>query len=191
MVLEASQSRRIRRQSLLDNMQEKSKQGINCLNCPGTCCTFQMNSMQITPVEAIDLYVYLKENNRLDDNLLENLNENIKEFRLDYDLFNSRRQSFMRRTYTCPFYLGSEKGCSISRESKPYGCLGFNSYLKQTTKQEQKKCTSELEQLEIRETLFLPEEALNTELREKLSLSFNKAPIPLALKEIYLKLKDS
>ena len=113
-----------RRQVLIETMNGLETEEITCANCPGHCCTFVGNSMQMTTVEALDLYFYLVDNELWNEELEEKLKENIKEFRLDH------RPSiggghFMRKTYTCPFFLFQSKALRVSMPAKhcarPFG----------------------------------------------------------------------
>ena len=152
-------------------------EGKNCFSCEGLCCTFLYNSMQVTPLEALDAYTYLSKKNRINDSLIKDLKECIKKYRLDIDL-NMGRKSELRKHYTCPFFNSGPKGCSISPDYKPYGCLGFNP-LEKNVKTEG-KCTSYLSILEKRE-LYFDEESMNMELREKLNLYWDKKNFPMAI----------
>lgn len=130
-----------RRNSVISHMKELSNQHINCQSCIGRCCTFEFNSMQVTPMEAIELYGYLKREGKWDSALLE---KNIQDFRLDKYLSSGSKS--LRRYYTCPFYNQGAKGCSISRKSKPLGCLAYNP--NEMNVSAEGKCTSNTELLE-------------------------------------------
>ncbi|MGE3387983.1 MAG: hypothetical protein AB7K41_14730 [Bdellovibrionales bacterium] len=111
---------------MIERMQQLEARGIDCRACVGECCTSRCNSMLITKVEAEDILSYLKRENLWNDEWTARLRACVREFRLDVELpsFGSRRN--LRRTYTCPFYQAGPRGCLLSREAKPYGCLGFN-----------------------------------------------------------------
>ena len=112
------------RRSLLNKtMADNIDNGNDCFSCTGICCTSASNSMMITKQEAQDLYDFLKAEDRINNKLIEDLKSNIKRYRLDVQIPGIKQ---FRRTYTCPFYAGCAKGCTISRHSKPYGCLAFN-----------------------------------------------------------------
>lgn len=83
--------------------------------------------MMITPIEAMDLMQYLREQSLLTPELWQKCQATIKQYRLGLGVGNGKR-SFLRRTYTCPFFAGAEFGCPLPREIKPYGCLAFNSH---------------------------------------------------------------
>ena len=94
----------------------------------------------------------------------------------------------MRKTYSCPFYNKGDKGCSISRSMKPYGCLAFNPSREDANGEE--GCFSMTSLLENREDIFsLKENKCNLFLKEKLGLWWDKIEIPTALLEIHKKEK--
>lgn len=172
---------KLRRKNLIDHMSSLDSKNINCQDCSGLCCTFRKNSMMMTPLEAHDLYQYLVQTNQWNESLVSKLEENIREFRLDYDLSTTRNQNF-RRTYTCPFFKHQSYGCPLPIHVKPYGCLAFNP-LDETSK-EGEGCESDHSALEKREQLDLNEEKSNVEVKENYQLSWDKKPIPVALLEI-------
>lgn len=175
-----------RRRLLIDEMNQLKAIKQGCENCPGFCCTYQYNSMQVTPLQALDTYIYLKENNLIDEDLIQRLKDCIKEFRLDKEMMLRRGTTF-RRSYTCPFYRHQAKGCSIPPEYKPYGCLGFNA-LKEAVSTEG-ECTSNIDLLEKREIEFSSEEALSQEIKEKLGLWWEKQSYPMAVLDLINLLK--
>ena len=109
----------VRRQNIIMLMDQLSDSDINCFKCSGTCCTFEANSMKITPLEAVELYLFLESKDLLGFELNKILGEVITHYRLDVEIQTHRYQQ-MRKTYTCPFYSRGSKGCSISPEYKPY-----------------------------------------------------------------------
>ena len=169
-----------RRRLLIDDMTTLDESDLSCRDCVGNCCTFQSNSMQMTPLETYDLYLDLKNRLELSDNqILNHVNDCIQEFRLDQGM----DPSSLRKTYTCPFYLGEKQGCQISRKNKPYGCLAFNAtesnVLKGST------CKSNISIQKTRADKFKTyEEKLNKEIKEFFDFKWDKLPIPLALKEL-------
>ena len=165
-----------RREVILSVMRDQFSQGKNCNGCQGYCCTSFHNSMQVTILEAFDLFFYLKRENRLTQELVDNLKSNIKKYRLDY-VINTGRNSSFRRSYTCPFFVAGSKGCTIDPEFKPYGCLAFNP-LKENVSTEG-YCASNLKLLENRESL--KDDQLNLKLKSDLRLSWEKESIPVAL----------
>jgi len=173
-----------RRAPINSEMKTLAENGKNCFNCEGFCCTFSYNSMQVTPLEALDAYSYLRKKNRIDEELIDCLRKCIKSFRLDVEI-SVGRMGELRRNYTCPFFNSGPKGCGISREYKPYGCLGFNP-LEENVSTEG-KCTSNIAILEKRESIC-DEKVLNEELREKLSLYWDKKNFPMALLSLIEKL---
>ena len=82
--------------------------------------------MQITAAEASDILRYLQETGLWTEELTERLRTCVREYRLDVDLPRFGSRPNLRRTYTCPFFSAGPRGCSLPREVKPYGCLGFN-----------------------------------------------------------------
>ncbi|WP_157765822.1 hypothetical protein [Halobacteriovorax marinus] len=176
----------VRRSVLNENMNSLLDREINCFSCSGLCCTFVSNSMQTDPVQTLELYLFLKDNNRWNDELIAELKEVIRNNRLDYEI-QTGAGSMFRRTYTCPFYNKGPKGCSISPEWKPFGCLGFNA--NSSGASEGSDCHSDLELLQKREDLFEGREELaNHYLKEKLDLYWDKLPMPVALLELNKKL---
>lgn len=172
---------KVRRSGVISTMDEFVREGKNCYSCEGYCCTFAYNSMQVTPIEALDAYDFLLKNNRINDELIESLDKCIKEFRLDNEIVLGGGRE-LRRQYTCPFFNAGPKGCSIEPESKPYGCLAFNP-LESNVKVEG-KCTSYIEVLEARETDSFGEESMNLIIKEKLNLYWDKKNFPMALKHL-------
>ncbi|MFW5887475.1 MAG: hypothetical protein ACOCUH_01620 [Bacteriovoracia bacterium] len=171
-----------RRLLLIDQMSKLSELSIDCKECNGECCTFVANSMQITPLEAVDLYTYCKDNfDRVE--LLASLKNCIKEFRLD-KMIPTNNRCFMRKSYTCPFYLRKKLGCSIPNEYKPYGCLAFNPT--NVKSKEGQGCYSQIELLEKRELQFKEiEQNTNSSIKRELKLWWDKLPVPNALIDIY------
>lgn len=176
-----------RRNLLLEKMNELESKGMGCLGCQGNCCTFEANSMMVTPLEALDLYSYLKSQNQLTEELKERLEENIKQYRLE-PKFTGGRRSYLRKTYTCPFFGHQELGCPLPRDVKPYGCLAFDSHHVELKASEH--CYSEKEILEERERAFPDEPAHNEEVRKKFGLIWEKAPIANAILDFWSKEVD-
>lgn len=175
-----------RRQLLVKKMEALGAEGKNCALCTGVCCTFLSNSMQISPLEAEDLKLWLIEQDRWNNTLFDQLKETVRRFRLDQDLGDGRRS--FRRTYTCPFYFAGAKGCSISRHHKPYGCLAFNA--KSAGMTAGGHCASDQNALIEREQHFTDEERRNRQLKQQYHLVFEKAPIPVALLALRNKPQD-
>jgi Fe-S-cluster containining protein len=166
-----------RRARLIEEMRRLAAEGKHCAACSGICCTFLANSMQITPVEAVDLRDWLITQGRWDATLQQSLRDCIAKFRLDVDLGDGRRS--LRKTYTCPFYHPGPKGCSISPEHKPYGCLAFNA--RQAGLTEGGNCASDQSLLEIRAAATPAEAKQNRMLKDEHHWLMEKAPIPVAL----------
>lgn len=171
-----------RRDKLNTKMSNLADSGINCSSCKGVCCSFIANSMKTTPIETLDLYIYLSENNRLNAELFKSLENTIKHYRLDYDI-DTGRGTNLRRTYTCPFYIPGPKGCTISKYYKPYGCLAFNAL--GPNAYGENGCAPDFKLLEDREKYFEELESVSNKIiREKLGLTWDKLPMPCALMEI-------
>lgn len=177
-----------RRQLILEEMALLENNQINCFKCLGPCCTYVSNSMQITLLEAIDIINFLNDKQRLNNNLMIQLQENIEHFRLDKVIGFGKNS--LRKTYTCPFFENHSKGCSISRNAKPIGCLGFNPVEKNITNGG--SCKSNPALLEIRDFENQKEEAeVNACLKETLKIFWDKAPIPVAVLEVLLALEKA
>lgn len=137
--------------------------------------------MLLTPIEAFELYDYLVKENLLTTEFIQKLEACAKEYRLEAKYKGSR--SYLRKTYTCPFFGFKELGCPLPREVKPYGCLAFDSH--HPTEKAGAHCYSEIEILEKREALHGNSEIeLNRNVSERFKLLWEKAPIPVALLEL-------
>lgn len=154
------------RQILLDEMDALNARGVNCWNCPGHCCTAVANSMMITPRETQDIVDYLKAAGRWTTELKTALEDTVRRYRLDVPMPGNGRRGYLRRTYECTFFAGKSLGCTLPREVKPYGCLGFNPTAPGET--EGTSCKSDQSLLQRREELA-PDE------------SGEKFPLPVAL----------
>jgi hypothetical protein len=172
---------RQRRNKLVAEMSSLEENKLSCAKCIGNCCTFSSNSMRVTPVEAIDILHYLEGKNLINTSLINTLKSCILEFRLDVGTAFG-----IKKNYTCPFYLGQCKGCSISRWSKPYGCLSFNATEENVT--EGKSCKSNQALLEKRSLDFQKDEDdLNRYIVKELNLAWEVESIPVALLDIIKK----
>lgn len=139
--------------------------------------------MMVTPVEAFELYSFLKNQGQFDQELKTRLEETVRTYRLDQSIGNGKK-SFLRRTYTCPFFNHKELGCPLPVEVKPFGCLAFNAHHEKEKAGE--FCFSEKETLEKREEAFAASEALeNEKLKKKYSLYWDKIPLPVALLDFF------
>ncbi len=173
-----------RRDSLLQPMNRLKQSNINCFECRGVCCTFVANSMQITPLEALELFLFLKQQKRWSAPLLKSLSSTIKNYRLDVEI-QTHRSSQMRKTYTCPFYTEGGKGCSIFPEFKPYGCLGFNPLYSGCVGEG--GCESDISKLSVRDNIWSNKEAMANQLiKDFCKFSWDKLDIPRALIEVEL-----
>lgn len=192
-----------RRHNLIQEMDKLEKRDVSCKSCPGTCCTFIGNSMQPSVVEAIDLYLYLQENDLWNDELEARLEKCIKDFRLHIRP-STGRGVYMRKSYTCPFFGHQSLGCPIPPQVKPYGCLGFNASEKE--EDSGKSCSSNLDALKLREELYqfkanlsqsekvkaetsevskISEDTFSKALQETLGLAWHKESIPVALMDLH------
>lgn len=172
-----------RREILIENMDALEVSGFTCKGCSGTCCTFEANSMMVTPLEAVELHRYLKENHLLTAELKNKFVETVTKYRLDHQVGNGKR-SYLRRTYTCPLFHHKELGCPLPREVKPYGCLAFNSY--HDSKKADENCHSDLSLLKSRDEAFKRDEDNQNELlRKELEIYWEKSPLPTALLDIW------
>lgn len=173
-------SERARRRSIINaEMSRMISSGKDCSSCVGHCCTYEHNSMQVSPLEALDAYLYLKENNRINNDLVTRLEECVRHYRLDKEPMGMGSKSF-RRYYTCPFYEAKALGCSLDRESKPYGCLAFNPMKENVS--EPGFCRSQVHVLEQSEDVFGSEVSqVNDRLKEALGIYWQKTNLPSAL----------
>jgi len=143
--------------------------------------------MKVTPLEAFDLVYFLYQNDRLTNDLISQLDYVIKFYRLDHDSGDGSR-FFLRRNYTCPFFNEKELGCTIDPKAKPYGCLAFNL---QGTKKEGEDCYSKSSLLETIEDQA-DRKQMNNEVKSLLSLNWEKAYIPIGIRDVALRfMKDN
>lgn len=171
---------RVRRNRLIEEMKQLSEKKIHCFQCSGTCCTMSANSMQITPLEAFEMILSLDINENNLQEIRQKLQDNINHYRLDHEIsLGKKAQSHLRKTYTCPFFVPGPKGCTIKKELKPYGCLGFNPRQEAETGT---NCHSDFELLEKRENENFPTEARANEfLKNHFQIYWTKLEIPKAM----------
>ncbi|MCT4641397.1 MAG: hypothetical protein N4A33_03805 [Bacteriovoracaceae bacterium] len=173
---------RNRRQILIDSMAKKENKGMDCKSCIGHCCTFEHNSMMPTAIEALELLGYLVKEKRLDQELINSLNNNKNSYRLDKDYVHGTNKQ-IRKFYTCPFFNSGSLGCSISRGAKPYGCLAFNP--NEALVKKPGHCSSQKRLLEKRDQLFFEqEEQVNNYLTKELGIFWQKRNISMALLDL-------
>lgn len=173
----------MRRELLIERMEELEAKGHGCIGCPGTCCTFEANSMMITPLETVELLQFLNASQQKTAELKAKMEATVSSYRLNQDVSTGKR-TVLRRTYTCPFFGHQELGCPLPRTVKPYGCLAFDSH--HETEKAGAHCYSETAVLEAREEKYATiEKQLNQELKVTLNLNWEKAPIPVALLELW------
>jgi hypothetical protein len=171
---------KVRRKMLCDEMDSLAEKKIHCFNCTGTCCTMSANSMQITPVEAFEIIVSLDLTTQDAIDLKNKLNQNIKAYRLDHEIFLGKKaRHFLRKTYTCPFFSPGPKGCTLKKEIKPYGCLGFNPRIESDNGGQ---CQTDFNLLLKREEKeSLDEIKANDYLKKEFKLTWDKYEIPKAI----------
>lgn len=176
-----------RRKLLIGEMKGLTNNKIDCFHCAGTCCTFAANSMQITPIEAFEILISLEVSGEDLVTLKEMLLKNIQSYRLDHEFSLGRKNnSLLRKTYTCPFFVTGSHGCTIKKELKPYGCLGFNPRIENDNGSQ---CLSNVELLEIREKTELESEKMaNDFLKQELALDWKKLEIPKGVLRLLEKL---
>ncbi|MES2527818.1 MAG: hypothetical protein V4598_12060 [Bdellovibrionota bacterium] len=170
----------MRRQALIDEMNRAEAEGISCSGCSGTCCTFEANSMMVTPLEAIELMQYLRSTSLADDVLKAKLEETVRTYRLDHAPGNGKR-SYLRKTYTCSFFGFKELGCPLPREVKPYGCLAFNTHHKEL--KADGNCYSDKKLLEE-----IKDEEENQSMKTAYGITWDKSPLPTALLDLWNKI---
>ena len=142
--------------------------------------------MQTDPLQTLELLVYIE--NNFENDIWQKINETIEKFRLD-KLIPTQNNQFLRRYYTCPFYLHRNLGCSISPKAKPYGCLAFNALSEKVSTPGH--CTSFKGTLEAREDRYKEaEQVANQFLIRELKLYWTKLPMPLALRELKSRIQD-
>lgn len=137
--------------------------------------------MQVTVVEALELYQYLQGEKRWTPELEQSLEECIEQYGLRRSPPGDGRRSFLRRTYTCPFFQGKTEGCPLPARVKPHGCLAFNALKPGVTAGE--SCRSETRLLKELDTAEF--ETQNAKLRQQLDLTWDKQSIPIALTDIH------
>jgi Fe-S-cluster containining protein len=184
------QSSAERRSELIKEMEQLEGKTIHCYTCPGTCCTAQANSMQITPIEALEILQGLKvdEWSPADkDKFTQHMMATVSLYRLDKEVYTGKKNSSsLRKNYTCPFFNNGSLGCGLSRSIKPYGCLGFNPKAAEDNGQ---SCASNTELLQSRDETFMSaEDNANSSIQNDLNLYWKKLNIPEALLEILKKL---
>lgn len=171
---------RERRHDLIQEMKKLSDVQVHCFNCTGTCCTMSANSMQITPLEAFEMILSLDVTADNVEDIRKKLKENIQHYRIDHEIsLGKKAHSHLRKTYTCPFFVPGPKGCTIKKEFKPYGCLGFNPKLENDNGS---TCHSDQALLEKRDNEnSSSEESANNYLKNEFQIYWTKLEIPKAM----------
>ncbi len=170
------------RQLVIRSMHDNELAGKDCHSCVGHCCTYEHNSMMITPFEALSIVLHTS--SHID---LEILDNNIKQYRLDKLISIGSKQ--LRRYYTCPYFTAN-KGCGIAKVVKPYGCLAFNPLEKNVSKTGQ--CLSTFpdrfaHDSELQGSLH----KMNQLISKVLDLSWSKESIPIALRDVFVKINTN
>lgn len=179
---------RERRVKLVEEMGTLDSTGLSCRDCSGFCCTNEHNSMQVDPIQTLELLAWLEGEGRLNQDLEESVESAIGQFRLDRE-FSLGRGRELRQRYTCPFYIGKSKGCSVSRYAKPYGCLAFNPLEENVTAPG--KCASNTQVLIAREDSYSEREReANAFIKERLRLYWDKKNLPFAIKDMMRALSE-
>lgn len=186
--IDPSSNAHSRRSLLIEAMASLEGKEIHCFQCSGTCCTSVANSMQITPLETLEIIEGLIGANADLKEVELKLKVTIEQYRLDYELSTGKKGiKQLRRTYTCPFYSPGPKGCALSRSIKPYGCLAFNPKM---TGDNGSTCSSMIELLETRERDHQSfEDIANQKIREAYQIDWEKLDLPRALLTFFQKLK--
>lgn len=171
-----------KRKNAIAFMHQLDSQKINCRKCVGTCCTFEANSMQITPLETIELIQFLIESKVDPIIIFEKMEMCIKEYRSEA----TYSRPILRKNYTCPFFDIVTKKCQVSRHAKPLGCLAFNPI--ESNIQNGGTCTSKVDILHKTDLEFSQyDEKMNNIIKQIFKIYWTKAPIPIAIKEIWSK----
>ena len=98
----ADQNREImvqnRREILIDRMEKLFHEGKHCGGCPGTCCTFEANSMLLTPLEAWEILTHLQQEQLWTEELVNRLQKTVSQYRLEPKAYAQR--AYLRKHYT-------------------------------------------------------------------------------------------
>lgn len=172
-----------RRDLLTSHFDDLASKGKDCSQCEGFCCTYEYNSMRVTPLEALELYCDLNRKSFFTKDFILDLKENIKKYRLSYDIEDGRGR-ILRRYYTCPLFMNKSLGCPVDPNSKPLGCLGF--YPKVENVSQRDLCSSDESRLSSIQDSYSQEILkLNNQIAKDLNLSWEKQTIPVALLDIF------
>jgi len=160
----------------LSNSGDKNSE-MSCYSCAGTCCTFQCNSMSLTPLEALELLRGIIESKLSIDEVKERCKEAVSHYGLNQELYIKRQ--IIRKRYTCPLFKETSLGCPIVPKYKPYGCLAFN------PTGETDRCYSDQSLLKKVEEINADKiSSVNHKISSYLSLDWEKKNLPMALLEI-------
>lgn len=169
------------REKLIAQMNSLDQNNINCEKCSGICCTVARNSMQVTPIEALNLYFEVKSKIKDQNSFWIKNQDAILQFGLDREIYV--KNQLLRKNYTCPLFKFESWGCPIDARLKPLGCLGYNAL--DVNVKEGENCSSDISLLEdVEKNNHLEWNEKNKALKKILNLDFDKLPIPRALEVI-------
>ena len=165
-------------------MRANENLGRDCKACTGTCCTFVNNTMQVSILEALDIFMDMVHKNRLTSSWRSHLEDCVQSFGLDRGNFGAGSRAMLRRSYTCPFFNRENWGCGVAVHRKPYGCLAFNPV--EASIHDGGSCRSSREDLEEQNKAWHVREATwNGELQRVLNVNGDKMDIPRAVLQIW------
>lgn len=171
-----------RREILITAMRENERKGNDCLKCSGRCCTYEANSMNMTNLEALEALTFLEDEGLINDELIERLENSVKEFRLD-SMLQIGKGEFYRKSYTCPFFNFPTWGCGLGAKNKPYGCIAFNPH--ESGQENGGNCNSNLE-IQMKRLFFHEdkEREASSLIAEQFKIADDKSSIPMKLLEL-------
>ena len=175
------------RKKLVDEMDQLESKKIDCKKCSGVCCTVNRNSMQVTPIEALDLYFEIQTQISDQESFWMHNHETIHLYGLNREIYVKGK--LLRKNYTCPLFKFESWGCPIDKYLKPLGCLGYNALVTDISAGE--NCASNIKLLdEVHENIKTEWSELNNKLKNLLQFNFDKTSIPVALENLKVILKN-
>ena len=138
-----------------------------------------MNSVQLTPLEALDALHDLRRKGLWTEELVARLKTSVARGGLDRPVPSDGRREYLRRRYLCPLFLHKSFGCPLTNEAKPYGCLAFNPT--RAGVRDGEACSTDRPLLEQREETSQDEAKEQAALRARLTFDWEKRPLPVAL----------